>query len=157
MMPPPFRHQPFQTEGEIMAKVFRPSTREASILSKIESQKEYDRKRTINAIKDCIDPLSNAIAMKLVDSNLVETTNKNALEEQIQKCLEKLGRADDFEIDYQVAPIRNIVPQPNVVSLFLTSFVIEKLIKHKDVVDIFGSDEDIYMSIHQQVKKFLPT
>ena len=157
MMPPRFRYQPLQTEGETMAKVFRPSTREASILSKIESQKEYDRKRAINAIKDCIDSLSNAIAMKLVDSNLVETTNKNALEEQIHKCLEKLGRADEFEIDYQVAPIRNVVPQPHVVSLFLTSFVIEKLIKHKDIVDVFGSDEDIYMNIHQQVKKFLPT
>ena len=143
-------------EGETMAKVFRTSTREASILSKIESQKEYSRKRAINAIKDCIDPLANAIAMKLVDANLVETTNKNALEEQIKKCLEKLGRADDFEIDYQIAPIRNLIPQPNVISLFLTAFVIEKLIKHKDVVDIFGSDEDIYLSIHQQIKKFLP-
>jgi hypothetical protein len=156
MMPPQFLLKLFQTEGETMAKVFRTSTREASILSKIESQKEYSRKRTINAIKDCIDPLANAIAMKLVDTNLVETTNKNTLEEQIKKCLEKLGRADDFEIDYQTAPIRNLVPQPNVVSLFLTSFVIEKLIKHKDVVDIFGSDEDIYLSIHQQIKKFLP-
>ena len=143
-------------EGDTMAKVFRTSTREASILSKIESQKEYSRKRAINAIKDCIDPLANAIAMKLVDTNLVETTNKNALEEQIKKCLEKLGRADDFEIDYQVAPIRNLVPQPHVVSLFITAFVIEKLIKHKDVVDIFGSDEDIYLSIHQQIKRFLP-
>jgi len=143
-------------EGETMAKVFRTSTREASILSKIESQKEYSRKRAINAIKDCIDPLSNAIAMKLVDANLVETTNKNTLEEQIKKCLEKLGRADDFEIDYQIAPIRNLIPQPNVISLFLTAFVIEKLIKHKDVVDIFGSDEDIYLSVHQQIKKFLP-
>jgi hypothetical protein len=156
MMPPQFLLKLFQTEGETMAKVFRTSTREASILSKIESQKEYSRKRTINAIKDCIDPLANAIAMKLVDTNLVETTNKNTLEEQIKKCLEKLGRADDFEIDYQTAPIRNLVPQPNIVSLFLTSFVIEKLIKHKDVVDIFGSDEDIYLSIHQQIKKFLP-
>jgi hypothetical protein len=156
MMPPQFLLKLFQTEGETMAKVFRTSTREASILSKIESQKEYSRKRTINAIKDCIDPLANAIAMKLVDTSLVETTNKNTLEEQIKKCLEKLGRADDFEIDYQTAPIRNLVPQPNVVSLFLTSFVIEKLIKHKDVVDIFGSDEDIYLSIHQQIKKFLP-
>lgn len=143
-------------EGETMAKVFRTSTREASILSKIESQKEYSRKRAINAIKDCIDPLANAIAMKLVDANLVETTNKNTLEEQIKKCLEKLGRADDFEIDYQIAPIRNLIPQPNIISLFLTAFVIEKLIKHKDVVDIFGSDEDIYLSIHQQIKKFLP-
>ena len=139
-----------------MAKVFRPSSRESSILSKIESQKEHTRRLAINGIKDCIDPLSNAIAMKLVDDNLVETTNKNSLEEQIKTCLEKLGRADDFDIDYQTAPIRNLVPQPHVVSLYLTAFVIEKLIKHKDVVDIFGSDEDIYLNIHQQIKKYLP-
>ena len=139
-----------------MAKIFRPSTREASILSRIESQKEHERKRAINAIKDCIDPLSNSIAMKLIDSNLVETTNKNSLEEQIKGCLEKLGRADDFEIDYQMAPMRNLVPQPHVVSLYLTAFIIEKLIKHKDIVDIFGSDEDIYLNIHQQIKKYLP-
>ena len=139
-----------------MAKVFRPSTREASILSRIESQKERTRRLAINSIKDCIDPLSNAIAMKLVDDNLVETTNKNTLEEQIKICLEKLGRADDFEIDYQVSPIRNLVPQPHVVTLYLTAFIIEKLLNHKDVVDIYGSDEDIYLNIHQQIIKFLP-
>ncbi|MGD9235912.1 MAG: hypothetical protein PVF09_04505, partial [Desulfobacterales bacterium] len=77
-----------------MAKVFRPSTREANILSKIESQKERTRRLSINAIKDCIDPLSNAIAMKLVDDHLVETTNKNALEDQIKNALVKLGRSD---------------------------------------------------------------
>ncbi len=139
-----------------MAKVFRPSSRESSILSKIESQKEYTRRLAIHGIRDCIDPLSNSIAMKLVDDHLVETTNKNSLEEQIKGCLEKLGRADDFDIDYQVAPMRNLVLHPHVVSLYLTAFVIEKLIKHKDIVDIFGSDEDIYLNIHQQVKKYLP-
>ncbi len=139
-----------------MGKVFRPSTRESSILSKIESSKEHARRVAINAIKENIDRLSNAIAMKLVESDLVETTNKNALEEQIQKCLEKLGRADDFDVDYQTAPFRHLVPQPHIVSLYVTAFVIEKLILHKDVVDIFGSDEDIYFAIHKQVKKFLP-
>ena len=77
----------------------------------------------------------------MIESGLVETTNKNVLEEQVQKCLEKLNRLDDFEIDYQVAPIRNLVPNPQIVSLYVTAFVIEKLINHKDVVDIFGSDE----------------
>lgn len=139
-----------------MGKVFRPSTREASILSKIESSKEHARRVAISAIQDQVEPLANAIAMKLVDSNLVETTNKNSLEEQIAKCLQKLSRADDFDIDYQVAPIRNIVPQPHIVSLYLTAFVIEKMIAHKDVVDIYGSDEDIYFAIHQQIKKYLP-
>ena len=138
-----------------MAKIFRPSSREAQILSKIESSKEYARRKTIESIKDRIEPLSNAIAMKLVESNLVETTNKNILEEQILKCLEKLSRADEFEIDYQNAPFRHITTQPNVVSLYVTAFVIETLLNHKVVVDIFGSDEEIYLCINRQVAKFL--
>ena len=139
-----------------MAKVFRPSTREASILSKIESSKEYARRKAIEAVKDHDEALSNAIAMKLVENNLVETTNKNVLEEQILKCLERLTRSDEFEIDYQNAPFRHIVPQPHVVSLYVTSFVIETLINHRVVVDIFGSDEEIYFCINEQVLKFLP-
>lgn len=139
-----------------MAKVFRPSTRESSILSKIESTKEHMRRLAISRIRDCVEPLSNAIATKLVEKNLVETTNKNGLEGQIQKCLDKLSRAEDFDIDYQIAPIRNLVPNPQIVSLYVTAFVIEKLINDKDVVDIFGSDEEIYFTINQQVKKYMP-
>jgi hypothetical protein len=139
-----------------MAKIFRPSNREASILSKIESSKEYAKRRAINSVKECIEPLSNAIAMKLIENNIVETTNKNGLEEQINKCLDKLSHSDEFDIDYQIAPVRNIIPNPHIVSIYVTSFVIEKLINHKDVIDIFGSDEDIYYCINQQVVKFLP-
>ncbi len=138
-----------------MAKVFRPSSRESKILSRIESSKEYARRKAIGSIRDCIEPLSNAIAMKLIESNLVETTSKNVLEEQISNCLEKLSHADEFDIDFQNAPFRNIVPQPNIVSLYVTAFVIETLINHKVVVDIFGSDEEIYLCINQQVTKFL--
>ena len=94
--------------------------------------------------------------MKLVESSLVETTNKNVLEEQILACLEKLTRAEDFDIDFQNAPFRHIVPQPHVISLYVTAYVIETLINHKVVVDIFGSDQEIYLCINQQVAKFLP-
>ena len=114
------------------------------------------RRLAISRVQDCSEPLAGAIAMKLVEKNLVETTNKNALDEQLTKCLEKMNRLEDFDIDYQIAPLRNLVPQPNIVSLYVTSFVIEQLIKHKDVVDIFGSDEEIYFTINEQVKKFLP-
>ncbi len=138
-----------------MAKVFRPSSRESTILSRIESSKEYARRKAIGSIRDCFEPLSNAIAMKLVESNLVETTSKNVLEEQISNCLEKLTHADEFDIDFQNAPFRNIVSQPNIVSLYVTAFVIETLINHKVVVDIFGSDEEIYLCINKQVTKFL--
>ena len=139
-----------------MAKVFRPSSRESRILSKIESQKEYARRKALGGIRDYLEPLANHISSKLVENKLVETTSKNALEEQIAKCLETLSHADDFDIDYKNAPFRAIVPNPNVVSLYVTAFVIETLIDHKAVVDIFGSDEEIYLCINQQVIKYLP-
>ncbi|MEE4358449.1 MAG: hypothetical protein V2I97_18400 [Desulfococcaceae bacterium] len=139
-----------------MAKVFRPSTRESSILSRIESSKEHARRRSISAVKEHIEALSNSVSMKLVENSLVETTNKNGMEEQIYKCLDHMVYAEDFDVDYQVAPIRNLIPNPHIVSLYLTSFVIEKLIHHKDTVDIYGSDEDIYHCIHRQVKQYIP-
>ncbi len=139
-----------------MAKVFRPSNRESKILSQIESSKERSRRRALGGIQDNIEPLSNAIAMKLVENKLVETTNKNGLEEQILKCLDELSHAEDFDIDYQNAEFRNIVPNPHVVSLYVTAFIIEKVINLKDVIDIFGSDEDIYHCVNRQVSKHLP-
>ena len=139
-----------------MAKVFRPSSRESSILSKIESTKEHMRRLAISRVRDCSEPLANAITSKLIEQSLVETTNQNSFEEQIKGCLDRLTRMDDFDVDYQIAPLRNLVPQPQIVSLFVTSFVIEKMIDHKDVVDIFGSDEELYFTVNQQVKKFLP-
>jgi hypothetical protein len=139
-----------------MAKVFRPSTRESNILSKIESSIEHGRRKAISGLNDCIEPLSNAIAMKLIENKLIETTNKTSLEQQIGKSIEKIIHADDFDIDFQCSPFRHVAAQPHVVSLYLTAFVIEQLINHRDVVDVFGSDEDIYGCINKQVSKFLP-
>lgn len=138
-----------------MAKAFRPSKREETLLSKIESSKDFARRKALNRIQDCLDPLSNAIASKLIENQFVETANKNGFEEKIKKCLDKLSRADDFDIDYQTAPFRGIVPHPHVATLYVTAFVIEKMIDDKDVVDIFGSDEEIYKNIHLQIKKYL--
>lgn len=139
-----------------MAKVFRPSTRESSILSKIESGKEHARKIAISAVKEHIEELANAISMKLIENRFVETLSKASLQEQIYQCLDRMTEADDFQIDYQCAPLRGIASHPNIVSLYVTAFIIEQLIQHKDVIDIFGSDEDIYQCVHQQVNRFLP-
>lgn len=138
-----------------MAKVFRPSSRESSILSRIESSKEHARRKAISGIRDNLELLANAIATKLIENELVETTNKNAMEAQIAKELDRMLHLEDFDIDYQIAPFRGIAANPHPVSTFILAFVIEKLIDHKDVVDIYGSDEDIYTCIHTQVARFI--
>jgi len=138
-----------------MGRVFRPSNRESKILSKIESSKERALRFAIEQLRDVTEPLSNAIAMKVIQDKLIETNSKDAIQEQIAGSLQKLTRADEFDIDYQIAPIRNLVPRPNLISLYLTSFFVEQLINHRSVEDIYGSDEQIYNSINSQVAKFI--
>ena len=139
-----------------MGKIFRPNNKESILLSKIESSKEKERRMSIEAARDNLEPMSNSVSQKLIDNSLIETTSKNSLQEQIEKKLETLTKLDDFEIDYQIAPFREIVPHPNVVSLVITAFILETLINHKDIIDIYGSDEDIYRCIHAQVQTYLP-
>jgi len=138
-----------------MGKVFNVGSREAKLLSKIESSKEKEKRRILNILKDNIDFFSNKVSMKLVETGLVDTISKNSIQEQIAKCLETLCRAESFDIDFQIAPFRNIVQNPNVVSLYLTAFIVEKLINHKDVIDIYGSNADIYHCIQQEASKLV--
>ncbi|MFO7751736.1 MAG: hypothetical protein R6V41_01315 [Desulfobacteraceae bacterium] len=136
-----------------MGKTFHVGNRESKLLSKIESSKERERIQTINAVRNDIEGFSNKIAMKLVENGLIETVSKNTIQEQLGKCLDRLCRAEDFDIDYQVAPFRGLVSSPNIASLYITAFVVEKLINHKDVIDIYGSDEDIYFCIQKEFER----
>ena len=70
----------------IMPKVFRKSTHEAKILSKIESSQRFLRKQALKSISVHIDSLSNSVAMKLIEDEIIETSSKDSLEEQIKKC-----------------------------------------------------------------------
>lgn len=138
-----------------MGKVFRVGGRESRLLSKIESSKEYERRMSISRARDAVDRLANAIGSKLIENKLVETSSQNSLEDQLYKCIEELSRADDFDVDYAVAPFRAITNAPNIVSLYLTAFVIEKVINHHDTIDIYGSDEEIYACIDRQVTRHI--
>ncbi len=138
-----------------MAKFFRPNIREEKILSKLDHTKDYQRIRQINLVRSQIDELSSQIAHKLVDKNLVQTNKMDEFERQIFGALKKLVESEDFDIQYQIAPYRTLVPQPNMVSLFVTAYLLEKIINHPCIIDIFGTDEEIYRVIHNTVANLL--
>ncbi|OQY02402.1 MAG: hypothetical protein B6I26_00760 [Desulfobacteraceae bacterium 4572_130] len=138
-----------------MAKKFTSSTGEAKLLSKIESARTKERRDVIHCVRENLESFSNKVSMRLIEKELVKTINKNSIQNQILKCLETMCKADDFDIDFQIAPFRNLVSNPNVVSIYLTGFIVETMINHKDVIDIFGSDKDIYFCIQQETAKII--
>ena len=139
-----------------MSRDFRPDSRESAVISKLDHAKENQRVNALNLLRQHLDDLSGWIAIKLIEDRLVETTSKDELERQIQIGLQMLLSSDEFELQFHTANLRDIVPRPHFVSLFVTAYVVEKLIDHPAVVEIYGADEDIYKCVHKQVMRFLP-
>lgn len=139
-----------------MAKDFRPNVRESAVISRLDHAKEAQRSKGLHLLRQHIDGISNRLAMKLIEKRLVETTSKRDLEEQLHGCLSMLLMAEDFDIQYKVANLRTLVPRPHLISLYVTAFIIEELIDHRSVVDVYGTDEEIYHCVNAQVLKQIP-
>jgi hypothetical protein len=138
-----------------MARDYRPNIRESNVISRLDSAKEAARAGAINQLYEVGEDLANRIAMKLIEQQLIETKNKKELERQISGCIKTLIAAEDFDVQYQISPLRTLVRRPNFISLYITAFIIEKLINHRTIVDIYGTDEEIYESVNSQVKKMI--
>ena len=138
-----------------MAKDYRPNVRESSVISRLDSAKEAARTAAINQLHEVEEELANRIAMKLIEQKLIETKNKKELERQLAGCIKTLIMAEDFDVQYQIAPLRTIVRRPNFISLYITAFIIEKLINHRTIIDIYGTDEEIYEVVNSQVIRLI--
>ena len=130
---------------------FNTNYREENLISRLESSRQSAWVRQLSQLGDCADQLAQKLAMKLVDTNLIETTNQRDVEEQLATNLGDLMQAEDFDIQYAISPLRNLVPKPNRISLYVTAFIIEKLINHRSIVDVFGTDEEIYAVVNKEV------
>ncbi len=139
-----------------MAREYRPNAREFSVISKLDHAKEAKRVNALQLVRQHIEDLSSRIAIKLIEERVVETRSKDDLESQINFCLETLLGAEDFDVQFQTANFRTLVPRPHFVSLYLTAYIIEKLIDHKCIVEIYGTDEEIYHCVNNQVYKMIP-
>lgn len=138
-----------------MAKDYRPNVRESNVISRLDSAKEAARVAAINQLYEGGEDLANRISMKLIEEKLIETKNKKELERQLAGCIKTLVTAEDFDVQYQIAPLRTLVRRPNFVSLYITAFVIEKLINHRSIIDIYGTDEEIYECVNSQVIRLI--
>ncbi len=139
-----------------MAREYRPNAREFSVISRLDHAKETQRINALQQLRQNIDDLSSRIAMKLIEERLIETTSMDDLEGQLHICLETLLSAEDFDVQFQTANFRNVVPRPHFISLYVTAFIIEKLIDHKSIVELYGTDEEIYHCVNHQVSRMIP-
>ncbi len=122
----------------------------------IDRKRERERRFILNKARDNAEVFAVKLVQRLIDRQVLETDSVQSLQEVFAEQLKNLATMEEFDIQMKVAPIRTLIPDPNILSLFLTQFVIEDLINHPSIEDIFGDDVDIYRAIDSIFKVLRP-
>ncbi len=122
----------------------------------IDRKREQERRKMFILARDNSETLATKLVQRLIDRNIIETTSSDSIQIVFEKQLRKLIDLDEFDLQLKLAPVRTLVQDPNVISLYMTQFIIEDLIEHKDIQDIFGEDLDIYRSLDSVLHALRP-
>ncbi len=97
--------------------------------------------------------IHNKLRQTLLEERIIETENAAAVSDSILKGLKMALNSTEFDFKYFVSPIRNLVPRPNPYSLYMTQYLMEVLINDPDVIDVYGTDEDIYHAVNRIISQ----
>ena len=124
-----------------------PYRADAKASNSIDRKRERERHFMLQGAFKNSEELATSLVQRLLDKHILETTSENAIREAFSKQLKKLSDMEEHDINFKIAPIRQLVPNANFISLYLTQYIIEDLIEHRDIEDIFGEEGDIYMAV----------
>ncbi len=131
-----------------MAKVnISPNRTTDKTIRTIDRKREQERRKMFMKAKDHAPEFSAKLVQRLIDREIIETTSVSAMREAFETQLSKLGYLEEFELQMKIAPVRTLAQDPNVVSLYITQYIVEDLIEHPAIQDIFGDDLDIYRAV----------
>lgn len=131
-----------------MAKVSISASRSTDkTIRAIDRKRERERRTMFRTAKDHAEPLAAKLVQRLIDREIIEISSVTGIRKSIEDQLHKLAMMEDFDLQMKIAPVRTLVQDPNIVSLYLTQYVVEDLVNHPDVLDVFGDDLDVYRAI----------
>ena len=139
-----------------MARFANPYSQSEKAANAIDRERERERRFMLQACYKHADDLALKLVQRLLDQHIIETSSESDLRDTIAKQLNKLVDMEEFDIQFKIAPVRGMVNDPNFVSLYLTQYIIEDLIDHPKVQDVFGEDLDIYRAVDSVMGKIRP-
>lgn len=97
--------------------------------------------------------IHNRLTQALLMKRIVESNDSLAVSNSLLKGLKKALKSSEFDFKYFIAPIRDLVPRPNPYSLYMTQYIMEVLIEDPGVIDIYGTDKDIYSVVNEVISQ----
>jgi hypothetical protein len=122
----------------------------------IDRKREQERRKMFVFARDHADLLATKLVQRLMDKKIIETTSVEDIHTAFEKQLRSLHLLEEFDLQLKLAPVRTLVQDPNIVTLYLTQFIIEDLVNHGSIQDVFGEDIDIYRAVDSVTKVLRP-
>ena len=139
-----------------MARTSNPYGQADKAVRAIDRERERERRFMLQACYKYADELALKLVQRLLDQHIIETSSDRALRELFSSVLVKLSDIEEFDMQFKIAPLRTLVTNPNLVSLYLTQYITEDLIDHPQIHDIFGDDLEIYRAVDSVMTKIRP-
>jgi hypothetical protein len=139
-----------------MARQFQSNSVAERAARDIDRKRDQERRQMLQATYQQAEELATALVQRLLDRHIIETTSDRAMRELFTELLQKLSNMEEFDIQYKTAPLRALVNDPNFISLYLTQYIIEDLLEHPKVQDVYGDDSEVYHAVDSVMAKVRP-
>ena len=139
-----------------MARHINPNNATNKTIDAIDRKRERERYFLLTKTRDNAVELASSLVQRLLDEHIIETNSDRAIRETVEKQLKKLIDMEEFDMQFKVAPIRSVCQDPNIISLYMTQFIIEDLVEHPNIQDVYGDDLDVYKAVDSIFSKIRP-
>ncbi len=122
----------------------------------IDRNREKERRIMLKLAQQHSGELATRLVQRLLDSHIIETNSVDDIREHFDKLFQNMRDMDEFDLNFKIAPLRHLAADPNFMSLYITQHIIEDLINHMKIEDIFGDDREIFLAVDSILDKIRP-
>jgi hypothetical protein len=123
------------------------------LINRLERREREQAFQQDRFLKFKLPEIHNRLSQALLMKKIIETDNPAAVSDLILKGLKQALKTSEFDFKYFIAPIRKLVPRPNPYSLYMTQYIMEVLINDPSVIEIYGTDQEIYQVVNEVFSK----
>ena len=121
------------------------------LLDRLERKEKQELFQRDRFFKFKLSQILNRLSQMLLMQRVVETDTPAALSDLILKGLKKLQKSNEFEFKYFTAPIRDLLPRPNPISLYMTQYILEVVTNDPSILEVYGTELDIYKAVNDVI------
>lgn len=119
------------------------------LIDRLERKERRESLRRDRFFRFKLSEIHNKVSQALLLNKIIETDNPQAVSDLILQGLNKAYKTNEFDFRYFTAPLRTLVPRPNPYALYLAQYILEVIINDPNVIDVYGTDLEIYSLIDE--------